>query len=83
MGVVPATVLVLVIIVGASIFVRPSLITGEVPSVPGLLLVACAAGALTLIGSLITAVLASAFLRSGGVCTCFCRRSTRWRWVPL
>lgn len=67
MGVVPATAMVVGTIVGASIFVQPSLITGEVPSVPGVLLVWCAAGALTLIGSLLTAELASAFPRSGGV----------------
>ena len=67
MGVVPATAMVVGIIVGASIFVQPSLITGEVPSVPGVLLVWCVAGALTLIGSLVTAELASAYPRSGGV----------------
>ncbi|HSL85246.1 MAG TPA: amino acid permease, partial [Thermoanaerobaculia bacterium] len=67
MGVVPATAMVVGTIVGASIFVQPSLMTGEVPSVPGVLLVWCAAGALTLVGSLLTAELASAFPRSGGV----------------
>jgi APA family basic amino acid/polyamine antiporter len=67
MGLAPATAMVVGIIVGASIFVQPSLITEEVPSVPGVLLVWCVAGALTLIGSLITAELASAFPRSGGV----------------
>lgn len=67
MGLVPATAMVVGIIVGASIFVQPSLITGEVPSVAGVLLVWVAAGALTLIGSLVAAELASAYPRGGGV----------------
>ena len=53
MGLVPATAMVVGIIVGASIFVQPSLITGQVPSTGGVLLVWLAAGALTLIGSLV------------------------------
>jgi hypothetical protein len=36
-------------IIGASIFVQPSLVSGAVPSVPGMLLVWGAAGVLTLI----------------------------------
>jgi APA family basic amino acid/polyamine antiporter len=54
-------------IVGASIFVQPSVISGEVPTVGGMLLVWAVAGALTLIGALVTAELASAFPRTGGV----------------
>jgi APA family basic amino acid/polyamine antiporter len=54
-------------IIGASIFVQPSVISGEVPSVGGMLLVWAVAGALTLIGALVTAELASAFPRTGGV----------------
>jgi APA family basic amino acid/polyamine antiporter len=54
-------------IIGASIFVQPSLVSGAVPSVAGMLLVWGVAGALTLIGALVTAELASAFPGSGGV----------------
>jgi basic amino acid/polyamine antiporter, APA family len=54
-------------IIGASIFVQPSLVSGAVPSVAGVLLVWAAAGLLTLIGALVTAELASAFPRTGGV----------------
>jgi APA family basic amino acid/polyamine antiporter len=54
-------------IIGASIFVQPSLVSGAVPSVTGMLLVWGAAGILTLIGALVTAELASAFPGTGGV----------------
>ena len=54
-------------IIGASIFVQPSLVSGAVPSVPGMLLVWGSAGVLTLIGALVTAELASAFPGTGGV----------------
>jgi len=54
-------------IIGASIFVQPSLVSGAVPSTSGMLLVWTAAGALTLIGALVTAELASAFPGTGGV----------------
>ena len=54
-------------IIGASIFVQPSLVSGAVPSVTGMLLVWAAAGVLTLIGALVTAELASAFPGTGGV----------------
>jgi len=62
-----ATALVVGIIVGASIFVQPSEVTREVPSLGGTALVWLAAAALTLAGALIVAELASAFPRSGGV----------------
>ncbi len=62
-----ATALVVGIIVGASIFVQPSEITREVPSLDGTALVWVAAAALSLAGALIVAELASAFPRSGGV----------------
>jgi APA family basic amino acid/polyamine antiporter len=62
-----ATAMVVGTIIGASIFVQPSLVSGAVPSVGGVLLVWAAAGALTLIGALITAELSSAFPRTGGV----------------
>ena len=54
-------------IIGASIFVQPSLVSGAVPSVAGVLVIWAAAGALTLIGALVTAELSSAFPRTGGV----------------
>jgi APA family basic amino acid/polyamine antiporter len=62
-----ATAMVVGIIIGASIFVQPSAITASVPSVPGVLAVWAAAGALTLIGALVVAELASAWPRTGGV----------------
>src|SRR5690349_3187080 len=54
-------------IIGASIFVQPSLVSGAVPSVTGMLLVWGVAGVLTLIGALVTAELASAYPGTGGV----------------
>jgi APA family basic amino acid/polyamine antiporter len=62
-----ATAMVVGTIIGASIFVQPSLVSGEVPSVAGMLLVWAAAGVLTLIGALVAAELASAFPVTGGV----------------
>ena len=55
------------IIIGASIFVQPSAVTAQVPSVAGVLVVWAAAGALTLIGALVIAELASVWPRTGGV----------------
>jgi APA family basic amino acid/polyamine antiporter len=66
-GLTRATAMVVGTIIGASIFVQPSLVSGAVPSVSGMLLVWAVAGALTLIGALVTAELASAFPGSGGV----------------
>jgi hypothetical protein len=54
-------------IIGASIFVQPSTVTGAVPSVVGIVAVWIIAGLLTLGGSLIAAELASAFPVTGGV----------------
>jgi APA family basic amino acid/polyamine antiporter len=62
-----ATALVIGIIVGASIFVQPSEVSRLVPGVSGMLLVWMVAGALTLVGALICAELASAFPETGGV----------------
>ena len=42
-------------IIGASIFVQPSLVSDAVPTTSGVLLVWTCAGALTLIGALVTA----------------------------
>jgi APA family basic amino acid/polyamine antiporter len=62
-----ATAMVVGTIIGASIFVQPSEITGPVPSMAGAALVWLAAGVLTFFGALVTAELASTFTESGGV----------------
>src|SRR5689334_7303692 len=62
-----ATALVVGIIIGASIFVQPSVITGTVPSLSAVYLVWIASGVLTLFGALIAAELASAYPQAGGV----------------
>ncbi len=62
-----ATALVVGTIIGASIFVQPSEITGQVPSVGGVFLVWILAGILTSFGALVCAELASIFTQSGGV----------------
>lgn len=54
-------------IIGSSIFVQASEITALVPSVGGVILAWAAAGALTLIGALVCAELASAYPKTGGV----------------
>lgn len=66
-GPVHATAMVVGTIIGASIFVQPSAVTGAVPSVVGIIAVWLIAGLLTLGGSLIAAELASAFPSTGGV----------------
>lgn len=74
------------IIIGASIFVQPSEIMREVPSVAGIFIVWTCAGLLTLAGALICAELASAFPESGGVYV-FLRRTIApvagflWAWA--
>ena len=55
------------IIIGASIFVQPSEITRQMPSVAGIVAVWIAAGVLTLFGALVCAELASAYPQTGGV----------------
>jgi APA family basic amino acid/polyamine antiporter len=67
MGLLHATAMVVGTIIGASIFVQPSEITGRVPSIAGIFLVWALSGALTLAGALVCAELASAFPESGGV----------------
>ncbi len=62
-----ATALVVGTIIGASIFVQPSEITGQVPSFAGVVSVWLVAGVLTLFGALVCAELASTFPESGGV----------------
>ena len=54
-------------IIGSSIFVQPSLVSDAVPTTSGVLLVWACAGAMTLIGALVTAELSSAFPETGGV----------------
>jgi APA family basic amino acid/polyamine antiporter len=54
-------------IIGASIFVQPSEITGQVFSVKGVFLVWLVSGLLTFFGALVCAELASIFTQSGGV----------------
>ena len=67
LGLTHATAMVVGTIIGASIFVQPSEITRQMPSVGGIVLVWLAAGVLTLFGALVCAELASAFPRTGGV----------------
>jgi cytochrome c biogenesis protein CcdA len=54
-----ATALVVGIIIGASIFVQPSVITGTVPTLGAVYLVWIVSGILTLFGALIAAELAA------------------------
>jgi APA family basic amino acid/polyamine antiporter len=54
-------------IIGASVFVQASEITAHVPTAAGVVLAWLLAGALTLLGALVCAELASAFPRTGGV----------------
>ncbi len=62
-----ATALVVGTIIGASIFVQPSEVTGALPSIPALLAAWALSGLLTIAGALICAELASAYPRTGGV----------------
>src|SRR5262245_18386590 len=67
LGLTHATAMVVGTIIGASIFVQPSEITKQMPSVTGIVMVWLAAGVLTLFGALVCAELASAFPQTGGV----------------
>ncbi len=66
-GVPHATAMVVGTIIGASIFVQPSEITGQVPSTLGIYAVWAVSGILTLFGALVCAELASTYPESGGV----------------
>ncbi|MBI4501922.1 MAG: amino acid permease [Gemmatimonadetes bacterium] len=66
-GLVQATAMVVGTIIGASIFVQPSEITGRMGTVAGVFVVWIVAGMLTLFGALVCAELASAYPRTGGV----------------
>lgn len=59
------TAMVVGTIIGASIFVQPSEMSGALPSLPALLLAWIVAGLLIVVGSLICAELASAYPRTG------------------
>lgn len=83
-----ATAMVVGTIIGASIFVQPSEITRQMPSVQGILFVWLFAGVLTMFGALICAELASAYPETGGVYV-FLRESVGapvaflWGWAML
>ncbi len=62
-----ATAMVVGTIIGAAIFVQPSEVTGQVPSIPWIFAVWAVCGALSLFGALVCAELASTFPRTGGV----------------
>jgi APA family basic amino acid/polyamine antiporter len=62
-----ATAMVVGTIIGASIFVQPSEITRQMPSVVGVVAAWIGAGLLTIAGALVAAELASAFPETGGV----------------
>jgi APA family basic amino acid/polyamine antiporter len=66
-GLPQATAMVVGTIIGASIFVQPSEITGQVPSVPGVFTVWLIAGILTFFGAMVCAEMASIFTQTGGV----------------
>ena len=62
-----ATAMVVGTIIGASIFVQPSEITGQIGSITGIFLVWLISGILTFFGALVCAEMASIFTQSGGV----------------
>lgn len=62
-----ATAMVIGIIIGASIFVQPSQVTGAIGSESGVLGIWLMSGLLSLIGALVIAELSSAWPRTGGV----------------
>jgi len=66
-GLPQAAAIVIGTIIGTSIFVQPSEITREVPTITGILVAWSLAGLLTFVGALVCAELASAFPHTGGV----------------
>lgn len=66
-GLTQATAIVVGTVIGTSIFVQPSEITREVPTITGILVAWSLAGGLTFLGALVCAELASAFPETGGV----------------
>ena len=87
-GLTQATAIVVGTVIGTSIFVQPSEITREVPTITGILVAWSLAGLLTFLGALVCAELASAFPETGGVYV-FLREafSTRvaflWGWASF
>lgn len=83
-----ATAMVVGTVIGASIFVQPSEITRQLPTVAGIVTAWIGAGLLTLAGALVCAELASAFPETGGVYV-FLRQSFSpaigflWGWAML
>ncbi len=67
MGLPHALAMVVGTIIGASIFVQPSEITGRVPNLTSVFAVWLISGILTFFGALVCAELASIFTQSGGV----------------
>lgn len=66
-GLTQATAIVVGTVIGTSIFVQPSEITRDVPTITGILVAWSLAGLLTFLGALVCAELASAFPATGGV----------------
>jgi APA family basic amino acid/polyamine antiporter len=67
MGLVRATAMVVGIIIGASIFVQPSEVSRHVSTIGAMFGVWTAAGVLSIAGALVSASLAAAFPKTGGV----------------
>lgn len=67
MGLVRATAMVVGIIIGASIFVQPSEVSRHVSTIPAMFGVWTVAGVMSLAGALVSAALAAAFPKTGGI----------------
>jgi APA family basic amino acid/polyamine antiporter len=67
MGMVRTTAMVVGIIIGASIFVQPSEVSRHVSTIPAMFGVWAAAGLLSICGALVSARLATAFPKTGGI----------------
>jgi APA family basic amino acid/polyamine antiporter len=67
MGLVRTTAMVVGIIIGASIFVQPSEVSRHVSTIPAMFGVWSAAGIMSFAGALVSASLATAFPRTGGI----------------
>ncbi|MGE0814710.1 MAG: APC family permease [Vicinamibacterales bacterium] len=85
-GLPQAAAMVVGTIIGSSIFVQPSEITREVPTIAGILAAWSLAGLLTFLGALVCAELASAYPETGGVYVflreAFSRRvAFMWGWA--
>jgi len=67
MGLVRTTAMVVGIIIGASIFVQPSEVSRHVSTIPAMFGVWSAAGVMSIAGALVSASLAAAFPKTGGI----------------